>query len=114
MLTVVLLILMLLLLMVSYYVNNKEVLAPSFLFIGSFCFSLVWAVSYANRWELNMQLNTFLVILMGSVEFLFFSYITRKFLKVFSRRHKKKDRNFDDVIVTDSETWKKLIVVLFE
>ena len=67
---VVLLILMFCLLFESYYINNREVLAPSFVFIASFCFSLIWAMAYASRWDLNLHTNTFLVILLGNIEFL--------------------------------------------
>ncbi|MCR5794289.1 MAG: oligosaccharide repeat unit polymerase [Solobacterium sp.] len=54
---------------VSFYLNDKDILSPAFLFSTAFLFSSMWAVLYAGRWELGLHMNTFFVIAFGVFEF---------------------------------------------
>lgn len=47
---------------VSYFVNNKELLSPAFIFSLSFVYCGTWALAYKNKWGTEFGLNTGLVI----------------------------------------------------
>lgn len=67
------------LLWVSFLLNRKDILSPSFIFCTSFVFSCIWAVLYSNQWELKLHLNTFMVIIVGVVTFIFTSFVLKFF-----------------------------------
>lgn len=62
------------LLVANYVMNDKEILAPSVIFSASFLLSCLWALMYQNKWDLNLHMNTFFVILGGVLEFSLIAY----------------------------------------
>lgn len=61
----------------AYYLNNKEFMSPSVLFSGSLLFGAIWAFMNENKWSLNLNLITYLVISIGVFEFILISYIVK-------------------------------------
>ena len=57
--------LLIILLIVCYFLEEKDVISPSFIFIFGFSFQSLWAIFYSKAWELKLHLNTFFVILFG-------------------------------------------------
>ena len=74
-----LLFLLLILLLINYWINDRELLAPSFVFTAAFCLSCMWALAYQVQWDLSLHENTFLVIFGGVLEFSLVTF----FLKLF-------------------------------
>lgn len=57
-----------LLLLIAYFAYNsmgKDIVSPAVLFDAPFVAACICAAVYANKWELNMSFDTFLVILSG-------------------------------------------------
>ena len=94
---------------IAYVINKKDIFAPACIFIGSFIFSAFWACLYANEWELqDMHINTFLVILLGCIDFLIFTVIT----SIIKNRKKTFINDNKLQIIKIQNFWKILILVI--
>lgn len=60
-------IILIILLVFEFLYNKKDIMEPAFLFCASFAIASFVACIYANKWNLNLHLNTFLVILLRSI-----------------------------------------------
>ncbi len=101
-------ILLVLLLILSFYINNKEFASPAFAFVGSFTFSCFWAALYAKKWDLNLNFNTFFIILFGAIIFVFISYITRK-----KYNKSNKESTEDELKYINIKKYKKILFLIF-
>ena len=105
----VLLLTLVILSILTYYLNEKDILAPSFIFAASFTFSSIWAVAYANIWELSsFHRYTYYVIVGGVVIFLLTSLLTKKLF------FKKRTANFSELKEIKVDNIVKIICVVFE
>ena len=75
-----------LILALSYYIYQKEILAPSFIFSASFFFSSIWAMAYSKRWELGLHFETFFLLVGGALEFLIVCVATSFFYRNINRQ----------------------------
>ena len=83
---------LILLLVIAFYINKKSLSSPSVVFIVGFVFQSIWASLYKAKWDLNLGLQTFLVIFLGALEFLIVSYIVHLIIDV-----KHKDYNIKKI-----------------
>lgn len=65
------------------YLNNKCFGAPAVVFSFAFLLSSIWACAYANKWELNLHYNTFMVIFFSVLMFSFICVATRQFDSIY-------------------------------
>ena len=77
-----LLISLIILLIISFYLNDKSISAPSIIFTFGFVFQAIWASFYKVKWDLNLNIRTFLVIFIGVLEFLIVSFIVQHLVKM--------------------------------
>ena len=101
--------LLLLLLVLCYFLNKKELIAPSFVFVASFVFSIFWAIAFYDEWKLNtFHYNTFFVIFGGCTIFFVTTFIVSKIMNLF----KKKDisTNFEYIYISP---FIKITILLF-
>lgn len=103
--------LLVVLLFLSFYLNKKDLIAPSFIFCASFCFSCIWAVIYAKKWNLDLHLNTFWVIFGGVLEFILISFLVQSFFVLYKGRKNIKEKK--ELTKINIEKWKKIIFLLF-
>lgn len=107
----ILTIVLLCLLYFTYYLNDKEVLAPSFLFTTSFLFACCWFIPYNDVWN-GIQQNTFFVIVGGVVVFILTSLFVKGLFKLTNKNVKK------NVVVNleaiNIEYWIKVFIIIFE
>lgn len=108
-----LLVLLTMTLFLSFHFNRKDILSPAFVFTLSFVFSLCWACLYAKEWELGLHTNTFLVILVGVLEFNILCVI---FHRLYIRFHSSfgihQNRYFADLYIPAWLKYMYLAVVL--
>lgn len=98
-------------LFVVYYINEQDILCPSFLFVFSFLFSVFWACLYADKWDLGLHLNTFLVISYGIVVFVTVSCgLHFLFKKIYKRHGVFQNRAFIDMKIP---IWVEIIYLCF-
>lgn len=92
---------------ITLCVNNKDYITPAFLFCISFVFSTIWATIYRKAWELELHVNTYLIITLGVMEFIIVSIV----ISTIRNRNRKVSNN--EVILIKIDTWKKVITIFF-
>lgn len=78
MLIYILLLCFILMLIGSYFLFKKEIMHPVIIFIAMYTFSVLCAVCNIDNWGIEMSKMTFIILLLGAVEFVLVSYITQK------------------------------------
>lgn len=91
--------------------NEKELAAPSFVFTASFCFSIIWAVAYTDKWDLNLHWNTFSVLGLGVLEINIVTVIIRQLAKKVGGTPKFEYKEIKPIYI---ERWKKIFSIAFE
>lgn len=99
------------LLFISFILNKKDLIAPSFIFCASFCFSCIWAVAYAKEWELGLHMNTFWVIFGGVLEFIIISFIVQEYFRLIKGNKSIKENT--QLSKIKIENWKKIVFLIF-
>ena len=49
-------------LVILFKINKYDITSPSIVFVFGFVFQAAWAMAYAQKWELGLHLNTFLML----------------------------------------------------
>ena len=96
------------LLWMIYYANNRDYLRPSFLFCLSFIFSALWATVYMSTWDLNLHLNTYLVLTGGIILFTLCDKITGV---IYRGTHKRYTMELHTIEI---ENWKLCFLIILE
>ncbi|WP_283598715.1 O-antigen polymerase [Ligilactobacillus salivarius] len=68
---------LLLIFIIEVHIYKEDVVSPSIIFTLAFIFSSIWALSYSRIWELNLHVNTFIVIVSGVSIFFIITVIIR-------------------------------------
>lgn len=92
MITVILFIFLVFILILAYLINNYDFISPSFLFIGPFSISVLCAAIYSDAWDLNLNLNTFLVMSIYPLIFVLFAYLTHLLFKKRNNAYVSKEK----------------------
>ena len=79
MLIYILLFCFILMLIGAYFIFKKEVMHPVIIFLAMYTVSVFCAVCNIEKWGIEMSKATFLILLLGAVEFAVVSYITQKY-----------------------------------
>ena len=75
-----------LLTLVAYYLNNKSLVAPSILFCGGMTIASLIAWINQTTWNLQLDVRTFLVITLGTSEFIIVAYIMNFIFNIISNQ----------------------------
>lgn len=108
------------LLYLAYYLNNKDLLSPAFVFTTSFLFASIWATIYKKAWDLELHFNTFILIIASVFLFLITAVIVKLIYKNFKRKKFKlqnieeKEDNERKLNIIFIETIKKIIFIVIE
>ncbi len=101
--------LLIILLIICYFLEEKDVISPAFIFIFGFSFQSLWAIFYSKAWELKLHLNTFFVILFGSLIFFCASQALKKYMRQKSKKNKKEYK----INLIKIDIWKQLLTIIF-
>lgn len=112
MLIIILIFMLLVLFYVSYISCDKDIMAPSVIFIAPFILAVICAAVYSNQWYLDLSIKTFLSILFGSITYVYISLLThllfKKKIKVIDDSYK-----FSNSIIIVSNI-KVVITIIFQ
>lgn len=111
MLIYLLLILLIFQVLFCFVVFKKDLLSPAFVFSLSFSISVICAIIYKSRWDLDLHLNTFMVLLFGVVEYVIF---TTAIHLLYLWRYGLKAQYNNDLKPLVVERWKLLSFILLE
>lgn len=73
----ILFVFLLIIFLINVQINNKFFGAPAVVFSFSFLMSSIWACAYAQKWELYLHINTFIVISSGVLIFSIVCLLTK-------------------------------------
>lgn len=113
-----LVILLISLLIFEIFYFKKDVLEPSVIFTFGFVLLSTMALIFSGEWDLDLHMNTFLVVGGGVVEFLLVSIVVKKMVAIW-RKRKKRQKLHREVALIDEEQeikiadWKKVLCLLF-
>jgi len=62
----------------SYFLFKKEIMQPSIIFMVMYTISVFCAVCNIEKWGIHMSKMTFVILLLGAVEFIVVSYIIQR------------------------------------
>ena len=66
----------------AYFLNNKKLISPAFLYAFSFLFASLFALLNEKNWLLNLNIKTFWVITFSVIEFIIICLIVDKFIQL--------------------------------
>ena len=86
-------ILLLIISIVIYIKYNKDIFEPSFLFSISFSALAFMGILNYKKWNLDLHINTFLVVILGVLEFCLICFLVKKcFQKKYKKNLTEKDK----------------------
>lgn len=77
----ILLLILIIFLIIAYNLDNKEIVSPSVLFTAGFTLMTFFAMLNQNKWSLQLDKNTFFLIVGGTFEFIAIAWIINIFFK---------------------------------
>ncbi len=83
-------------LVINYFINDRNPIAPSVLFSGGFFLMTIFAAINSSKWSLELDANTFWILVGGITEFSAVTWITNKVFE-------KKDNYIDNYNYIDIE-----------
>lgn len=75
MLLVLLFILFVIMLFLAYFLFKKDIIEPTIIFLASYVLSIFCTIINIKKWGIEFSVKTFLILFIGSVEFLLVSYV---------------------------------------
>lgn len=96
---------------ISYYINKKDLIAPSFLFSLSFLSATFFALLNDKKWAVNLSTKTYLVIVGGVLEFILVSSIVNFF---FSKSYSRHINLKESISLDKNFTWKMVIIEVIQ
>ena len=92
----------------SYVASDRDIMAPSVLFVGGFVIATIAASMNIQAWGIDFSYKTILIIVIGNISFAFAEIIFRIILK----NHKKNEiSNLKIILVPE---WKTILVIIFD
>ncbi len=101
-------------LIISYKLSNNDLIAPVFLFTGSFCFSSIWATLYAKKWSLDLKNSTYFVICGGVLVFIVVCVCTSAIFRMLHRSTRYNVNLTEQNKPMIIEKWKLYFMIVFE
>lgn len=100
----ILIIALVLLLCLCIIISPKAIITPQLLFVACFIPGAVYAISYVDIWDINLNQRTLFVIIGGCLLFVFVSFITSRVVNHTKKQRQGKKEDFYKLIYI--EKWK--------
>lgn len=95
---------------INYYINDKIYISPAVVFSGVFTFSSLWLIFYAKKWNVELNLNTIIVIILGNINF---SIICKIVILYFNKKNKKNYKEKQEVNLFELDNKKVNLFIVF-
>lgn len=102
--------------LLSYFINNKDIAAPSMIIFIVFVISLLFNFINKNKWEVSFSVTFFLVITIGFIATLIADVLGAKAgrkLILYHKKRKVKDFQLNQYYVINVPIYINIIVILF-
>ena len=105
---------LLVLLIFAYFINKKELVAPGVIFASSFFIASLFALANVKKWSLDLDYRTFLVIVLGVLEFISISGVINLLQPINYKISRSNDIIEDDVLVVNKKRTFIYILIFIE
>ncbi|WP_301049701.1 O-antigen polymerase [Lactobacillus intestinalis] len=105
---------LLVLLIFAYFLNEREVVAPGVIFTASFFIASIFALLNVKKWSLILDYHTFLVIILGVLEFVAISSIISLLKLKDSKILSCSNTNNKEILYTKKKSWFLYIIIIVE
>ena len=103
----VLLIIFIAMLICVYYLFDKEIIEPAVIFVSVYTLSIFCACLNVTKWNINLSITTFWIILIGALEFIAISYyICNKY----KNKNLKKSRTFGEIKIAKKTIYLSIFI----
>ena len=98
----------------AYFLNEREVVAPGVIFTASFFIASIFALLNVKKWSLILDYHTFLVIILGVLEFVAISSIISLLKLKDSQILSCSNTNNKEILYTKKKSWFLYIIIIVE
>lgn len=107
----ILFLLFFLMLIYLYLRFNRDLIQPSVIFCLVYCVSIFCAILNVSKWNIQLEMKTFLILFLGAVEFIIISLLVNKYFEKNSKSCEvvRKNRSFNIEI----EKYKVVIITIY-
>ncbi len=103
----ILLIIFIAMLIGIYYLFDKEIIEPVIIFLTAYTLSIFCACLNVAKWNINLSLTTFLVLLIGALEFIAISYYIHN---KFKNKNLKKSKKITEIKTTKETVYLSILI----
>lgn len=124
MLIYILFITFLVMLTTAYFMYKKDILQPAVIFLAVYTVSIFCAMVNVKSWGIDLKLETFLIILLGGIEFIAISYIINKlYLKknvnsfkddIEANKNQKDIEQEEKIKKIKIQNWKLIAIIIYD
>lgn len=95
---------------VNYFINDKLYISPAVVFSAGFTFSTFWLFFYIEKWNVNLNTNTLLVIIFG---ILTFSIVCKIISSIYSSKYKENYKEKKELNLIKIQNIKLNLFIIF-
>lgn len=97
----------------AYFLNNKKLISPAFLYAFSFLFASLFALLNEKNWLLNLNIKTFWVITFSVIEFIIICLIVDKFIQLIQNSKPNNKKIIKNYAFSFKKGKKKFVIIEF-
>lgn len=110
----ILLAIFILYLIITYIIFKKDVLQPAVIFSAVYIICILSTIYNIQKWNVNIQLNTLLVLVLGALEFIIISIIINKYYLNKNKQKKLNELNENTNKKLNIDLWKVIVVCVYD
>lgn len=94
----------------TYFLFKKDIMQPAVVFVAMYVVSIFCAVVNIEKWNIDFKLNTFIVLLVGAIEFIGVSFLVYKLCVKKKKKEHGLDKTESNNPTVDSQSVKEMDV----